>query len=133
LTAYTLVIAIHSFVCTWILPIQKLCEHKDKGLAKGFAFDLFGNETTNIFITNPAYSNSFFILFQRLPIAHAHPGPNIFYWTWTFGHPEPGNLDFWTFGLWTSSWPAEGFFIGLGLWTSEFGHCPNFRAGPIWT
>ena len=92
MTAYTLVIAIHSFVCTWILPIQKLCEHKDKGLAKRFAFDLFVNETTNIIITNTAYSNSFFILFQRLPIAHARPGPRIFYWTWTFGHPVRGYL-----------------------------------------
>jgi len=35
------------------LPIQKLCEHKDKGLAKGFAFDLFGNETTNILLPIP--------------------------------------------------------------------------------
>ena len=31
---------------------------------------------------------------------------------WTFGYE---NLDFWTSGIWTSSWPAEKFFIGLGL------------------
>ena len=127
----------------WLLLYTALCVHgfclykncvntKTKVLPK--VLHLICLETKlQIFYYQSRLFKFIFILFQRLPIAHAHPGPNIFYWTWTFGHPEPGNLDFWTFGLWTSSWPAEGFFIGLGLWTSEFGHCPNFRAGPIWT
>ena len=40
-----------------------------------------------------------------------------------------GNMDFWTFGL-LDFGPRLGrlrkMFIGLELWTSKFGHCPNF-------
>ncbi len=39
---------------------------------------------------------------------------------------EPGNLDFWTSWTWTSSRPAEKFFIGLGLFGLGLGHCPSF-------
>ena len=79
-------------------------------------------------------SRLFKFIFYFIPTsAHARPGPRIFYWTWTFGPPEPGNLDFWTLDLVSAGW---GIFywtwtLDLKIWTwSKFLSRSNLDKGP---